>query len=315
MRTFSELYHQISMEDTNFYLSSFDLHPFSKNVANSIPPPQLLQETDQRMAQAYLESYRFFEEEQRRLDIPKDWAEIEAALSNAPSTCSEPDCMQPFGESQCLPPSSQESYQMSQPEQAMGEIRASFEEVTNYISMEYTQPSFPEPARTEFHPGYHQPVPQNTCTRGQFMPPMSGQGPDGKRPFSVEALGLSGSGPIQLWQFLFKLLIDNTCQHIICWTGDAWEFKLLDPDEVARRWGFQKNKEKMNYEKLSRGLRYYYHKNIIHKTAGKRYVYRFVCNLQSLTGYTPDQLFDAYNLKPRKDKDGECGGCPGNRLV
>lgn len=30
----------------------------------------------------------------------------------------------------------------------------------------------------------------------------------------------------------------------------------------------------MNYEKLSRGLRYYYDKNIIHKTGGKRYVYR-----------------------------------------
>ena len=35
----------------------------------------------------------------------------------------------------------------------------------------------------------------------------------------------------------------------------------------------------MNYEKLSRGLRYYYDKNIIHKTSGKRYVYRFVCDL------------------------------------
>jgi hypothetical protein len=39
---------------------------------------------------------------------------------------------------------------------------------------------------------------------------------------------------------------------------------------VARRWGIRKNKPKMNYEKLSRGLRYYYDKNIIHKTAGKR---------------------------------------------
>ena len=37
----------------------------------------------------------------------------------------------------------------------------------------------------------------------------------------------------------------------------------------------RKNKPKMNYEKLSRGLRYYYDKNIIHKTAGKRYVYRW----------------------------------------
>lgn len=38
----------------------------------------------------------------------------------------------------------------------------------------------------------------------------------------------------------------------------------------------------MNYEKLSRGLRYYYHKNIIHKTGGQRYVYKFVCDLQDL---------------------------------
>ena len=39
----------------------------------------------------------------------------------------------------------------------------------------------------------------------------------------------------------------------------------------------------MNYEKLSRGLRYYYDKNIIHKTAGKRYVplYIFIITVSS----------------------------------
>lgn len=94
----------------------------------------------------------------------------------------------------------------------------------------------------------------------------------------------TGSGPIQLWQFLLELLTDKSCQNFISWTGDGWEFKLTDPDEVARRWGVRKNKPKMNYEKLSRGLRYYYDKNIIHKTAGKRYVYRFVCDLQNLLG-------------------------------
>ena len=116
---------------------------------------------------------------------------------------------------------------------------------------------------------------------------------------------LSGSGPIQLWQFLLELLTDKTCQHFIAWTSDGWEFKLSDPDEVARRWGIRKNKPKMNYEKLSRGLRYYYDKNIIHKTAGKRYVYRFVCDLHSLLGYTPEELFAACELTPQKDKDDE----------
>nr|XP_061816012.1 protein C-ets-1-like isoform X1 [Nerophis lumbriciformis]XP_061816013.1 protein C-ets-1-like isoform X1 [Nerophis lumbriciformis] len=102
--------------------------------------------------------------------------------------------------------------------------------------------------------------------------------------------GYTGSGPIQLWQFLLELLTDRSCQSCISWTGDGWEFKLTDPDEVALLWGRRKHKPKMNYEKLSRGLRYYYDKNIIRKTAGKRYVYRFVCNLQGLLGYEPGEL-------------------------
>ncbi|XP_055700205.1 ETS-like protein pointed isoform X1 [Phlebotomus papatasi] len=113
----------------------------------------------------------------------------------------------------------------------------------------------------------------------------------------------TGSGPIQLWQFLLELLTDKSCQSFISWTGDGWEFKLTDPDEVARRWGIRKNKPKMNYEKLSRGLRYYYDKNIIHKTAGKRYVYRFVCDLQNLLGYSPEELHAMVELKPEKKED------------
>ena len=46
----------------------------------------------------------------------------------------------------------------------------------------------------------------------------------------------------------------------------------------------------MNYEKLSRGLRYYYDKNIIHKVPGKRYVYRFVCDLESMLGMSFSEL-------------------------
>ncbi|XP_020281103.1 ETS-like protein pointed isoform X2 [Pseudomyrmex gracilis] len=113
----------------------------------------------------------------------------------------------------------------------------------------------------------------------------------------------TGSGPIQLWQFLLELLTDKSCQGFISWTGDGWEFKLTDPDEVARRWGIRKNKPKMNYEKLSRGLRYYYDKNIIHKTAGKRYVYRFVCDLQGLLGHTPEELHAMVDLKPEKKEE------------
>lgn len=64
-----------------------------------------------------------------------------------------------------------------------------------------------------------------------------------------------GSGQIQLWQFLLELLADSSNAACIAWEGSNGEFKLTDPDEVARRWGERKSKPNMNYDKLSRALR------------------------------------------------------------
>ena len=44
---------------------------------------------------------------------------------------------------------------------------------------------------------------------------------------------LSHAGPVQLWQFLLELLSERSFQNIIAWTGNGWEFKLKDPDEVG----------------------------------------------------------------------------------
>lgn len=72
---------------------------------------------------------------------------------------------------------------------------------------------------------------------------------------------LSAMDPsITLWQFLLHLLEDQRQRHLISWTGEDGEFKLLDAEEVARLWGLRKNKHNMNYDKLSRALRYYYDK-------------------------------------------------------
>ncbi|XP_033096774.1 transcriptional regulator Erg-like isoform X8 [Anneissia japonica] len=85
----------------------------------------------------------------------------------------------------------------------------------------------------------------------------------------------TGSGQIQLWQFLLELLSDSSNSNCITWEGTNGEFKMTDPDEVARRWGERKSKPNMNYDKLSRALRYYYDKNIMTKVHGKRYAYKF----------------------------------------
>ncbi|XP_077140164.1 ETS domain-containing protein Elk-1-like isoform X1 [Ranitomeya variabilis] len=80
-----------------------------------------------------------------------------------------------------------------------------------------------------------------------------------------------------LWQFLLQLLEEQSHRHLISWTSNDGEFKLLDAEEVARLWGLRKNKTNMNYDKLSRALRYYYDKNIIKKVSGQKFVYKFVC--------------------------------------
>ncbi|XP_066061265.1 ETS translocation variant 4 isoform X2 [Chamaea fasciata] len=89
-------------------------------------------------------------------------------------------------------------------------------------------------------------------------------------------------GSLQLWQFLVALLDNPINSHFIAWTGRGMEFKLIEPEEVARLWGIQKNRPAMNYDKLSRSLRYYYEKGIMQKVAGERYVYKFVCEPEAL---------------------------------
>ncbi|XP_055266914.1 ETS translocation variant 2 [Moschus berezovskii] len=89
-------------------------------------------------------------------------------------------------------------------------------------------------------------------------------------------------GPIQLWQFLLELLHDGARRSCIRWTGNSREFQLCDPKEVARLWGERKRKPGMNYEKLSRGLRYYYRRDIVRKSGGRKYTYRFGGRVPSL---------------------------------
>ncbi|XP_064161052.1 fli-1 proto-oncogene, ETS transcription factor-related sequence isoform X2 [Anguilla rostrata] len=96
-----------------------------------------------------------------------------------------------------------------------------------------------------------------------------------KLPESTSTHRIVGSGQIQLWQFLLELLSDSANASIITWEGTNGEFKMTDPDEVAKRWGVRKSKPNMNYDKLSRALRYYYDKNIMTKVHGKRYAYKF----------------------------------------
>ena len=67
---------------------------------------------------------------------------------------------------------------------------------------------------------------------------------------------------------------------MIQWTGNGYEFRILAPEDIAKLWGARKNKPRMNYDKLSRGLRYYYSKGIMDKVPGKKLTFKYTCDVQ-----------------------------------
>lgn len=102
-----------------------------------------------------------------------------------------------------------------------------------------------------------------------------------------------GRGATQLWEFLLEMLNQEGNEAIMCWLDRAArEFRVLNPDELARRWGELKGRPRMNYDKLSRSLRYYYQKKLLSKVPTEKYVYRFLC--------PPAALYDALGGRDKR---------------
>lgn len=104
-----------------------------------------------------------------------------------------------------------------------------------------------------------------------------------------------GGGQIKLWQFLLELLSEEENKDCIRWEGTNGEFRMVDPDAVARKWGQRKNKPSMNYDNMSRALRFYYDKFILNKVSGKRHTYKFNFNaiINSMQSSTSSSQFNS----------------------
>ncbi|XP_042900803.1 ets DNA-binding protein pokkuri [Parasteatoda tepidariorum] len=82
-----------------------------------------------------------------------------------------------------------------------------------------------------------------------------------------------------LWDFLQQLLNDSQQRYNCCiiWKDKSRGiFKITDPHRLAALWGKQKNHLNMNFDKMSRALRYYYRVRILQKEPGERHCYRFL---------------------------------------
>ncbi|XP_058840190.1 ets DNA-binding protein pokkuri [Topomyia yanbarensis] len=109
-------------------------------------------------------------------------------------------------------------------------------------------------------------------TPGAFLPV--------KREFFPDSPEPNTNGRL-LWDFLQQLLNDPSQRYsrYIAWKcRDTGVFKIVDPAGLAKLWGQQKNHLSMNYDKMSRALRYYYKVNILRKVQGERHCYQFLRN-------------------------------------
>ncbi|XP_021111906.1 transcriptional regulator ERG isoform X5 [Heterocephalus glaber] len=169
--------------------------------------------------------------------------------------------------------------------------------------LHYLRENLPyEPPRRSAWTGHGHPTPPSKAAQPSpsAVPKTEDQRPQ-LDPYQIlgptsSRLANPGSGQIQLWQFLLELLSDSSNSSCITWEGTNGEFKMTDPDEVARRWGERKSKPNMNYDKLSRALRYYYDKNIMTKVHGKRYAYKFDFHgiAQALQPHPPESSLYKY---------------------
>ena len=124
-----------------------------------------------------------------------------------------------------------------------------------------------------------------------------------------------------LWEFLYILLEDPLYESIIRWENrEKMIFRINQADKLAALWGksihfnhpnsyislflgLQKNRLSMTYEKLSRGMRYYYSNNIISKEQSKRLLYRFMRSPNEIRknmkrhGTTTDMIYSRINKK------------------
>lgn len=95
---------------------------------------------------------------------------------------------------------------------------------------------------------------------------------------------------LQLWQFLLELLLVSPNAHLIQWTDDEYEFQINKPTEVAQLWGKCTNNPSMNYEKLARGLRYYYQKGIMNKVSGRKLTFTYAGSVRDYVKMRRSQI-------------------------
>merc|ERR1712117_246668 len=87
---------------------------------------------------------------------------------------------------------------------------------------------------------------------------------------------------LKISQWIVKLLRDpETNPSVIMWEDEPkGKFRVINSTAFAQLWAVEKKNPAMNYEKLSRAMRYYYRNKEIEMVKGERLTYKFGPNMR-----------------------------------
>merc|ERR1712223_33718 len=87
---------------------------------------------------------------------------------------------------------------------------------------------------------------------------------------------------LKISQWIVKLLRDpETNPSVIMWEDEPeGKFRFINSTAFAQLWAVEKKNPAMNYEKLSRAMRYYYRNKEIEMVKGERLTYKFGPNMR-----------------------------------
>merc|ERR1712117_281599 len=87
---------------------------------------------------------------------------------------------------------------------------------------------------------------------------------------------------LKISQWIVKLLRDpETNPSVIRWEDEPeGKFRVINSNAFAQLWAVEKKNPAMNYEKLSRAMRYYYRNKEIEMVKGERLTYKFGPNMR-----------------------------------
>ncbi|XP_063233382.1 ETS-related transcription factor Elf-5-like isoform X2 [Bacillus rossius redtenbacheri] len=136
-------------------------------------------------------------------------------------------------------------------------------------------------------------TPAFDCENEKLILPQTAPAPSETRPAGKpksQSRRRSAKKSMRLWEFIRNMLHDpRHCPKIIQWVDhDKGLFKFVRSDEVAKVWAEHKKNPKMNYEKLSRAMRYYYKSKVFMAVEHQRLVYRFGPNAKGWQTENPN---------------------------